>query len=168
MDDINRKILERSLKSLSNKLQPLFTKYISTKNISGSGNAKRHIKKVFISTLGENSLALVSSNSTKKKLKNLGIDPRKVVVSGGPFFFEDYIKINPNLTENALQDLNKKCEKLLTQLKNENWKDKDLYFVYDLSNITDKLIFERIDELSREIGKKINIIQVSSLDELSD
>ncbi|MBN1800580.1 MAG: DUF2100 domain-containing protein [Candidatus Lokiarchaeota archaeon] len=148
------------------KLNPIFQKYLFTKREINQEKKTQTIKELLLSTLNENNLALVSANSTKKKFKNIGIDPRIVIASGGPLFIEDYGKINPNLTKNALQGLEKKCTRLLEQLKKEDWSQKKIYFIYDVNNATDKLIFDRLNEISKIVGTSIKSIEIMNWDEL--
>ena len=106
-------------------------------------------------------IALVSSNSSKKKLKEIGVDPRFLIVSGGPLFSEDYKSINPNLPDKALQGINQKCERLISQLKNID-ADRDLVFMFNVNNQTDKVILKRLNELSELIDKNIKTFEISS------
>lgn len=121
---------------------------------------------MILDLLGSGNIALLSANSSKKKLKNLGIDPRQVIVSGGPFFFEDYELINQNLQEKAINNIKKKCDRILTEIKSINWSKKDLIFFYEKANNTDKIIFNKLDKISELIGKNVKSIEINSWKDL--
>jgi len=114
----------------------------------------------------KNNIALISANSYKKKLKNIGINPQNLIVTGGPLFLDDYKTINPNLPENTLHNLKKKIERIIFQLKSEDWTNKELFFIFDPQNITDKLILAKLEDLSFLIGKNIKTIEIKSWKDL--
>ncbi|MFX1256449.1 MAG: DUF2100 domain-containing protein [Promethearchaeota archaeon] len=148
------------LKSLQKKLIPIFSKYIK-QDIS-----TMRIRKEIVDIMSSGNIALISSNSSKKKLKNIGIDPRVLIVSSGSLFFDDYKFINPPLPDNALQGIKKKCEGLIKRIKSEDWSEKDLIFFYERENPTDELILKRIDEISSIIGKKVKTFEITSWKDL--
>ena len=96
----------------------------------------------------------------------MGINPQYLIVSGGPLFIEDYKEINPSIPNNAIPGIEKKCERLLNQLKNEKWDNKELFFIYETNNATDKLILNRLEEISKLIGKQIKTIEINSWKDL--
>ena len=104
----------------------------------------------------------------KKKLKNIGIDPRNIIVSGGPLFFKDYKIINPNLSEPALENIKKKCERLIKQLENEDWSKQNLIFIYEKENPTDELILSKLDRISNIIGKNLKTFELKSWKDLEN
>ena len=114
--------------------------------------------------LNQENIALISSNSSKKKLKSIGIDPRRLIVSGGPLFVEDYKILNPKIQKEALENIKKKCIHLINQIKGENWKDKDLVFFYEEGNATDELILEKSNKITELIGKKLKTFKIESWD----
>lgn len=167
-EPLNEKFL-RKLEDLQKKLQPIFSKYLKEDNISKSKKSTKQIKENILEIMKNGNVALVSANSSKKKLKNIGFDPRLLIVSSGPLFFEDYKIVNPNISEEALKKIKKKCERILNQVKNENWNQKDLVFIYENNNPTDKLILKRINELTKLIGKTVKTFEIISwkvLDEI--
>ena len=98
----------------------------------------------------------------------MGINPKYLIVTGGPFFLEDYKKLNPNLPEGTLEGLKKKIDRLTLQLKNISWNNKDLYFIFESANPTDNLILKRLTEISKLINKEINNIELKSWKDLDD
>ena len=91
----------------------------------------------------------------------MGIDPRHVIVSGGPIFYEDYKIINPNLNDKALENIKTKCERILNELERESWQNKDLFFIYESENPTDKLIIKRLELVTKIIGKNLKLIEIN-------
>jgi len=166
-NDINEKFVSL-LNSLKDKLNPFFNKYLEQGNLSEQGIETNSKKKAIFDLLTNGHFALISANSSKKKLKNLGINPKYLIVTGGPFFIEDYHLVNPNIPENALNGLKIKIDRLIKQLKDENWNDKDLYFIYETSNTTDKLILKKLDQISKMIDKDIKSIEINSWKDLEN
>ncbi|TFG00431.1 MAG: DUF2100 domain-containing protein [Promethearchaeota archaeon] len=163
-DPYDKKII-KSLHTLQNELDPLFTTYLHNKEISISEFSEDNQKERIIDVLSEDNMALISSNSAKNILKDQGIDPRKLIVTGGPLFYEDYRKVNPNIPDHALKGIKKKCKGIMDSLEGRDWKNKDLYFIYEEENVADTYTFEKIDRLSDLIGKNIKIIKISSWDD---
>lgn len=150
------------LKNLNQKLQPLFSKYLKQENALKTEDSKIVIKDTILKAISNDKVVLISSNSSKKKLKSLGIDPRRLIVSGGPLFIEDYKVVNPNLPDKALPNLKKKCERVLNELKHEKWAGNELIFVHEKENATDKLILNKLEKISKLIKKEIKTIDVGS------
>ena len=164
--DLNEELNEKFISllfSLQKKLQPIFSKYLKQDDkISSKKKSIFKLKENIKEIMERDDIILISANSSKKKINNLGFNPQNLIVSGGPLFIEDYKIINPNITNIALQGIKKKCERLTNQLKDENWKKKDLIFIYEKENPTDKLILKKLDEISNIIGKKIKTIEIKS------
>lgn len=155
-----------SLKTLHNKLNPFFSKYLQINANSMATSPSASIKEKIIELANQKNLFLISANSSKKALKNVGIDPRFIIVSGGPLFSEDYTVVNPSLSENILIGIKSKCERIINQLKSEDWTKKDLVFIFEKENITDKLILKRAEQISKIIGKNVVLVGLGSWNEL--
>ena len=80
--------------------------------------------------------------------------------------FEDYQIINPNLLEKAFPGIKKKIQSLFREIKNKDWTNKDLIFICEAKNPTDKLILEKLEEINKIIGKKVKIIKLASWKEI--
>ena len=150
------------LSNLKQKLQPLFSKYLKQESSLKTEDSKIAIKDTILKAISNNNIVLISANSSKKKLKNLGIDPRRLIVTGGPLFIEDYKVVNPNLPDKALPNLKKKCERVFNELKHEKWVGNELIFVHEKENATDKLILNKLEKISNLIKKEIKTIDVGS------
>ncbi len=167
---LNDKMCEEfltSLKNLKDLLNPVFSKYLAKKYLKQETESiEEKIKK--ITSLSETrDQVLVSSNSAKKILKALGIDPRDIIVSGGPLFFEDFKLVNPNIPDKVLPSIKKKCERILEELKSIDWKNKELYFIYEKEDIGDSLILDKMNRVEDLINKEVKTIALSSWDDLS-
>jgi hypothetical protein len=155
------------LESLQEKLKPIFSKYLSTEGMSLI-EPSQDVKNELLNLVKSNTIILISANSSKKKLKNIGINPRNLIVSGGPLFVEDYKVINPNLSEKALENIKKKCDRLINQLQNEDWRKRNILFIYEKENPTDELILNKIDRISNLIGKSLKTIELKSWNDLEN
>jgi hypothetical protein len=154
-----------SLQKLHNRLNPIFSRYLPEEPLKGEKFLEKSRQRI-LNALAKDDRFLLSSNSAKKVLKDLGADPRNIIVSGGPFFLEDYQKVNPNIPDHALAGIQKKCERLKEELSEETWSDKDLYFIYEQNDIADQLTLEKIDRISKLIGRDVKTIDIKSWDEL--
>jgi len=168
LDNTLNEELTLLLSNLKEKLQPLFSKYVKQEIALITGDSKKAIKNTLLEAISNDNIVLISSNSSKKKLKSLGIDPRRLIVTGGPLFMEDYKVVNPNLPDKALPNLKKKCERVFNELKHEKWGNNELIFLYDKENATDKLILNKLDKISNLIKKEIKSIDVGSWTMLDD
>lgn len=112
----------------------------------------------------EGKAILVSSNSVRKKLKSLGLDPRLINSSSGPIFVDDYKKLGHNLPEKALNGIQKKIDNLISELKQIVDNRQEIIFIYAPDDITDNINIKRISELEEILGTKLELIQVQSWD----
>ncbi len=160
-DDLSKKF-QFSLNSLQKKLQPIFENYLKTGSEAGILDTPEKLKDTILAFLNGTNIALVSSNSGKKRLKNMGIDPRDIIASGGPLFAEDYKIVNPSLPDKALIGIEKKCKRIMDQLKSEDWINKDLIFIYEKDNPTDDLILRKREEIEKIVSKKIKLFEISA------
>jgi len=165
-EELYNKFLSK-LKSLKNNLDPLFSHYLHAEVLIKEEEFIKNQREKIKNALREDNMAIISSNSAKKILKNMGIDPRKLIITGGPLFFEDYKKVNPQIPHTALKGIKKKCKNLIQEIKNQSWnKNKDLYFIYEKGDLSDELTFEKLDRISDLINKKVKVIQLDSWKDL--
>ena len=92
----------------------------------------------------------------------------RIIVTGGPLFIEDYKVVNPDLPDKALPNIKKKCERVINELKHQKWADKKVIFLYEKDNITDKLILNKRETVSKLIEKEIKAIDIGSWNEFED
>jgi hypothetical protein len=158
-EESNQKFLSY-LKSLSFKLQPLFSKYLDQDLVIGD---KQSNGKEFLEQIKEKkSFLLVSASSSKKILKKLGVDPQNIIVSGGPLIFEDFKKVNPNLSAEVLSGVKKKCNHLLKLLQSNKLRDINLIFIYELHNLTDKIIINELNTNINLMGMRVQLYRILS------
>ncbi len=167
LDEPIYKTFISKIETLHQKLRPIFSDYLNIENTTHKKSSE-DLKKAILNIVKDNMIVLISANSSKKKLINIGIDPRNLVVSGGPLFLEDYKIVNPNLSDQALVNIKKKCERLINQLENEDWSKKDSIFLYEKENPTDLLILNKIDRISNIIGKKMKTFELNSWKDLEN
>ncbi|MBD3254410.1 MAG: DUF2100 domain-containing protein [Candidatus Lokiarchaeota archaeon] len=156
------------LRELQNKLDPIFAKYLESHTTKKQRKSKSPSKDKILKILESKDYILVSANSSKKILKDLGADPRTIISTGGPLTVEDYKTINPNLPDQALVNITRKCENLLDQIERKDWENADLFFIYDKDNIADRLILEKKALINERIGKEFKEIPVLSWDKLAE
>lgn len=150
------------LEALRSKLQPLFSKYLHPSEKLQPIKTKEILINEIKDISGKVNSFLVSASSSKKKLKNIGIDPRKIIVSGGPLFFEDFKKISSNLSDKVLPGIKKKCDNLLNVIKREIRLNKELIFLFERENATDRIILEELEEISKSMKKEIKVFRIES------
>lgn len=170
-ENLNNQFLSL-LKSLRNKLQPLFSKYLNIEQQESEQpeplikqSLKERVLELFSSS---NTAGLISSNSSKKFLKNMGVDPRQLIITGGPLSLDDYKKLNPNLSQEAIDGIEKKCQRIFRDIKKQDWTTKELVFIYEGENLTDKLILNKLEEISAIIGKNVKKIELRNWEDLED
>jgi len=110
----------------------------------------------------KNNVVLVSTNSEKKKLKSIGIPTQDIKVIGGPIDLNDYKKIGKKIPDNVLENIKKKNEDLVNDLKEIVLHNKTIVFIYSDDEITDNLNRSKINEIEGKIGKNIKIIRIKS------
>ena len=161
-DNLNNKLIQL-LEALRLKLQPIFSKYLNSRYFKhNSINQKEIDKQYIIELIKKKKFIIVSTSNSKKKLKNIGIDPRSIVVTGGPLFVENYKKVNPNLTDNALLGIKKKSEHLVNQIKKLSKSAEELIFLYETDNLTDQIILKELNFLESTYDIKITNYNIKS------
>jgi len=158
-DKFNEKFLNL-LKMLNLELQPLFRKYLV--NSFEIEEAKIEQKSNIIDLIKKENIIIISASYLKKKLKSYGADPRNLIVTGGPLFIENYKKINPTLSDEALSNIKKKSEHLLNQIEKYAKTEKQLIFLYEKDNLTDLIILKELDLLEKKVNRKIKIFKITS------
>jgi hypothetical protein len=101
---------------------------------------------------------LVSSNSSKKILKKVGFDPRKIIVSGGPLILQDYYQINPNLDDAALNGIKRRCESVQDELNRAISEWNKVVFILEKDNHADIIIKKELKSLKLNV----EMIQIES------
>jgi hypothetical protein len=108
----------------------------------------------------------VGSNSVKKKLKGLGIEPIKIIATGGPVTIEDLKKVNPNIPEAGLQGYLKKLENVYKELQAAVASKKPIFFAQGLGEETDQMIADRLSMIEKKISGSFLRLIVRSWDKI--
>ncbi|MFX0031213.1 MAG: DUF2100 domain-containing protein [Candidatus Hodarchaeota archaeon] len=158
-DKLNKKFLNL-LKMLNLELQPLFHKYLL--NSFEIEKDKILSKSDVTDLIKKENIIIISASYLKKKLKNFGVDPRNLIVTGGPLFVENYKKLNPTLSDEALSNIKKRSEHLLNLIEKFAKTENKIIFLYEKDNLTDLIILEELDLLEKKINRKIEIYKMKS------
>ena len=159
-DDLSKEKYVSILSTLNDKIQPIFQKFLPQEK-SEESIILNEIE--FLEQLKKgDTITIVSASSSKKILKKIGFNPLNIIVSGGPLLDEDYKKINPNLSEQSLLGIKKKCQNLLNILQSQKVYEKPLIFIFEVQNLTDKIILTELESINDLIGKKIETYEITS------
>ncbi|MCP4762630.1 MAG: DUF2100 domain-containing protein [archaeon] len=148
------------IKNPSNKIK--LQKYLPSNKTNIVGEDYFIEKGSELLQIAENKIILVSSNSSKKKLKSLGINPQYIKSSGGPFFIEDYQKLDKKLPDKAIEGIKKKLDNLMNQLKKVATESKEIIYIYSDEEITDIINMERIKKLKKIITEDLKLVRIKS------
>ena len=160
MDDNSIKEFKNILEKIAFKLQPIFQTYLHIEP-KKSEDQWEIVKEL----LEKDTIIIISANSSKKRLKELGFDARRILVSGGPILYQDYELINPNINDERRDQIRNKCEHFLSDLKQKSI-NTDIYFICESQNKTDRIILDEIKEISSLINKQIEVIHITSWKQL--
>ena len=162
------KLFYSLLNSLNNLIQPLFKKFLQSDINHIENKVKKEIITELYKLIEKNEYILISTNYSKKILKNLGFNPLKLTVSGGPLIYSDYLKINPNLSKTQLEGIKKKTKKLINRLKNITQEDSKIIFIYEKSSKTDQIILGELSEIKDSIGQEIFVFEIPNWKRLEE
>jgi hypothetical protein len=116
----------------------------------------------------EKILVVTCRNALKEKLdefQNLILDQ---ITTGGPLEAQYFKEINPNVPETALANIEKKIEKILTQLYKKA-QGKDVIILLGIADDkTDQLLFKSKDLVATKVGKPVFVIEADSMQRLSE
>lgn len=112
-------------------------------------------------------LFIVVSSSTRKRLLELGVDSRFVVVTGGPLNAIDVKSLNPNISEEALGTVRKKVEGVWRDIEAKAPEVKKILVLAEEGNKGDLMVSERADEIQRRTGLQTLVKTFSSVQDLS-
>jgi hypothetical protein len=112
-------------------------------------------------------LFVVVSSSTRKRLLELGVDPRFVVVTGGPLNAIDVKSLNPNISDEALETVGRKVEGVWRDIERRAPEVERVLVLAEKGNKGDLMVSERADEIRRRTGLQIFVKTFSSVQDLS-
>jgi len=112
-------------------------------------------------------LFITVSSSTKRRLLDLGVDPRFVVVTGGPLDVGDVKILNPSISDEALETVRRKVEGVWRDIERKASEAKKILILAEAGNRGDLMVSERAGEIERRTGLKTLVKTFSSLKDLS-
>lgn len=113
-------------------------------------------------------LFVTVSSSTKKRLLDLGIDPRFVVVTGGPLDVRDVKSLNPNISDEALETVRRKVEGVWRDIERKVPEAKKILVLAEKDNKGDLMVSEKAEEIQKRTGLKTLVKTFSKLQDLSE
>jgi hypothetical protein len=112
-------------------------------------------------------LFITVSSSTRRKLLDLGVDPRFVVVTGGPLNMMDVKSLNPSISDEALETVGRKVEGVWRDIEKKAPEAKKILVLAEKDNKGDLMVSERANEIQKRTGLKTFVKTFSSLQDLS-
>jgi hypothetical protein len=116
----------------------------------------------------EKILVVTCRNALKEKLdefQNLILDQ---VTTGGPLDARYFKEINPSMPDAALVNIEKKIEKILSQLLKKA-QDKEIIILLGITDDkTDSLLFKSKDLVASRTGKPVFVLEADSMQRLSE
>jgi len=117
-----------------------------------------------------NKFFIVNSQKNRKKLIDLGLDPDQILATGGPIFENDIQSLNPNIPDNALQNIQNKIQKFwkILRTKIQQGKFNKLILLLDESNSADKILIEKKGELELMLSIDVQYMTIPSFDQIDN
>nr|MDO8079696.1 DUF2100 domain-containing protein [Candidatus Freyarchaeota archaeon] len=112
-------------------------------------------------------LFITVSSSTRRKLLDLGVDPRFVVLTGGPLDAMDVKSLNPSISDEALETVRRKVEGVWRDIERKVSEAKRILVLAEKDNKGDLMVTEKADEIQKRTGLKTFVKTFSSLQDLS-
>ncbi len=112
-------------------------------------------------------LFITVSSSARKRLLDLGVDARFVVVTGGPLDVGDVKILNPGISEGALETVRRKVEGVWREIERKALGARRILILAEAGNRGDLMVSERVGEIERRTGVKAFVKTFSSLRDLS-
>ncbi len=113
-------------------------------------------------------LFVAVSSDTRKRLLELGVDPKFVVVTGGPLNASDVKSLNPNISDKALETVKRKVDGVWRDIKRKAPEVKRILVLVERGNKGDLMISERADEIQTRTGIQTFVKTFSSVQDLSE
>jgi hypothetical protein len=113
---------------------------------------------------------IVNSQKNRKKLIDIGLDLEQILVTGGPIFENDIKILNPNIPDNALQNIQNKIQKFWKILQNKIQKGKfnKLILLLEENNVADKILLNKKNEFESRLSISVQYITVPSFDQIDN
>lgn len=160
-DSITEENIRNFLKNVQNALRVIMEKFgLEQQRIEKQIEAKT------ISLTGF--LFVVVSSDTRKRLLELGVDPKFVVVTGGPLNAVDVKSLNPNISDEALETVKRKVDRVWRDIERKAPEVKRILVLVERGNKGDLMVSERANEIQTRTGIQTFVKTFSSVQDLSE
>ena len=158
-DSITEENIKNLLKNVQDTLQVIMEKFgLEQQQIE----ERIEVKTIDLTGI----LFVVVSSNTRKRLLELGVDPRFVVVTGGPLNAIDVKSLNPSISDEALETVRRKVEGVWRDIERKAPEVKRILVLAEKGNKGDLMVSERADEIQRRTGLQTLVKTFSSVQDL--
>lgn len=112
-------------------------------------------------------LFVVVSSSARKRLLDLGVEPRFVVVTGGPLNAVDVKALNPGISDEALEMVGRKVESVWREIESRAAEAERIVVLVEEGSEGGMMVSERADEIQRRTGVQTSVKTFPSVRDLS-
>ena len=112
-------------------------------------------------------LFVVVSSSARKRLLDLGVEPRFVVVTGGPLNAVDVKALNPGISDEALEMVGRKVESVWREIESRAAEAERIVVLVEEGSEGGVMVSERADEIQRRTGVQTLVKTFQSVRDLS-
>ena len=112
-------------------------------------------------------LFVVVSSSARKRLLDLGVEPRFVVVTGGPLNAVDMKALNPGISDEALEMVGRKVESIWREIESRAAEAERIVVLVEEGSEGGVMVSERADEIQRRTGVQTLVKTFQSVRDLS-
>ena len=112
-------------------------------------------------------LFVVVSSSARKRLLDLGVEPRFVVVTGGPLNAVDMKALNPGISDEALEMVGRKVESVWREIESRAAEAERIVVLVEEGSEGGVMVSERADEIQRRTGVQTSVKTFPSVRGLS-
>lgn len=125
-------------------------------------------KKIEVKTVDFTGILFITvSSSTRRKLLDLGADPRFVVVTGGPLDVADVKNLNPNISDETLETVRRKVETVWRDIERKALDSKKILVLAEKDNKGDLMVAEKAEEIRKRTSLKTFVKTFTSVQDLS-
>ena len=104
----------------------------------------------------------IGSNSIKKKLKSLGIEPFKIISAGGPLTIEEVKALNPKIPEKALQGIQKRIDNVFDEISKAFANQETIYFIQGLDEENDQMLADQLQMVEKKTDGTFSRLKINS------
>ena len=112
-------------------------------------------------------LFVVVSSSARKRLLDLGVEPRFVVVTGGPLNAVDVKALNPGISDEALEMVGRKVESVWREIESRAAEAGRIVVLVEAGSEGGMMVSKRADEIQRRTGVQTSVKTLPRVRDLS-